>query len=220
MKLTMLSIRSIAAACALCAVATVPAVAAQQQTAKKPGDPARWYQGNKNQQQSLSTIKKEINAAYAQQKAECGRGAKSERASCLEQARQVYRDDMANAKQLVAEAPSGSVSERVVSTTAAPDPADAGATAVGGSQGGATSSGGAGVADATPRSLDEGAAATGNSGTGISASGSGETGATGSSSTGATDAGTGTGPQPIAPQPMQPPPLVTPPRSEDTPIQR
>jgi hypothetical protein len=211
-----LSFSSIAMACALC-VAAVPALA-QGQSASKPGDPARWYAGNKSQQQSLATIKKEINAAYAQQKSECQRGAKAERASCLQQASQTYRSDMANARELVANAPSGGVSERVVATTAA----DGNTTAMGASQAGASAAGsadGANPAADAKQGMDAGAAATGNSGAGSTGSGSNETGAGArdAAAAGGTDAASGQMP-PVAPQP--PAAATTPPRSEDTPIQR
>lgn len=206
-----LSFSSIAMACALC-VAAVPALA-QGQSASKPGDPARWYAGNKSQQQSLATIKKEINAAYAQQKSECQRGAKGERASCLQQASQTYRSDMANARELVANAPSGGVSERVVATTAA----DGNTTAMGASQAGASADGANPAADAK-QGMDAGAAATGNSGAGSTGSGSGETGAGArdAATAGGADAASGQMP-PVAPQP---PAATTPPRSDDMPIQR
>jgi len=128
MRTTNTSIRRIAIACALCAAAG----STLAQTAK---------------QQSVNTIKKEINAAYAEQKAACAKGARSERASCLDQARQVHRKDMANAGQLVADAPVGGVNERVVSTV---ERAGDGAGAVGSSQGGATASGGDGALEPQP----------------------------------------------------------------------
>jgi hypothetical protein len=98
MSTKMISIRSIALACALCAA--VPAMA----------------QSPKAQQQGMATLKKEINAAYAQQKTECGKQAKSERASCLDQARQTYDHDMKDAPRLVANAPTGGIQERTIST--------------------------------------------------------------------------------------------------------
>lgn len=177
-------IRRIALACALCAAAG----SALAQGASK---------------ESLGIIKKEINAAYAEQKAACAKGARSERASCLDQARQIHRKDMANAGKLVADAPTGGINERIVTTV---EPGGAGA--VGSSQGGATASGGDG--------------ASGSSGSGISASGGGtETPAapTGNAGAGVNGAAGGQA-QPIEPQPMQPPSVSTPPRSQDTPIQR
>jgi hypothetical protein len=189
MSTKMISIRSIALACALCAA--VPAMA----------------QSPKAQQQGMATLKKEINAAYAQQKTECGKQAKSERASCLDQARQTYDHDMKDAPRLVANAPTGGIQERTISTVDS-----GGASAVGSSQGGATASGDA------EKGMEAGAAATGNSGSGITASGS-------ASEVNATAAGDATvgGADPaksVEPPPMQPPAVANPPRSEDTPIQR
>ena len=207
MNMTTLSLRTIAMACALCA-ATVPALA---QTAQKSG----------SKQQSMATLKKEINAAYAQQKRECGRQAASERTSCLNQARQTYRDDMANAPQLVASAPRGSVTERVVSTTTS-ESGGTTASATGSSQGGATGSSQGGATGSA--GMEAGAAATGSSSSGSSASGSS---ATGSSGTGITASGEGkemgnsmNGTSETQAQPMQPPSVATPPRSEDAPVQR
>lgn len=207
------SIRSIALAAALCAA--IPAMA---QTATKSGDPARWHKADKTQQQSMATLKKEINAAYAQQKTECGKQAKAERSSCMAQARQTYNADMKNAPQLVAQAPTGSIQERTVTTVDS-----GGATAVGGSQGGSTASGSSqgGATSASgdaEKGMEAGAAATGNSGSGITASGS----ASEMNATAAGDAAVG-GTEPakgMEPQPMQPPAVANPPRSEDTPVQR
>ena len=119
-------------AAALCAAA-VPALA--QNSARKAGDPSRWYQGARTEQQRLGVLKKEIHAAYAQQQAECRRQAAGSRASCLKEARQVYRNDMANASRLVAEAPTSQVREQVTPVYGA------GATAMGSSSAGATGSG-------------------------------------------------------------------------------
>ena len=67
----------------------------------------------------------------------------SSRATCLKEARQVYQHDMAHAPQLLAAAPRGEVTERVVSTTpAAPAaPTQPGGTAYGSSSTGATGAG-------------------------------------------------------------------------------
>lgn len=205
MKLTKLSIRTIVAACAMCAAAG--SALAQSQAAKKPGDPARWY----TKQQTTTTLKKEINAAYAEQKSACNRGAASERAGCLADARKTYQADMKNMTQLAQNTPAGGVSERVVTTTESSGNAG-GTTAMGSSQGGSTGSGG----------MEAGAAATGGTGSTDSAgsSGSGIT-ASGTAQSDA-EAATSASGQPQVPQtqPMQPPPVTTPPRSEDTPIQR
>lgn len=127
-------------ACALCA-ASVPALAENHPKAVK--DPARWTQGDKTKAQRMATLKKEISAAYAEQQAACKHQSSGNRAACLKQARQIYQHDMAHAPQLLAAAPRGEVTERVVSTTpAAPATAtQPGATAYGSSSTGATGSG-------------------------------------------------------------------------------
>jgi hypothetical protein len=127
-------LRGVALACALCAAGS-PAMAAK--------DPARWTQGDKTKAQRMATLKKEINAAYAEQQSACRKKASASRAACLKDARQVYQHDMARAPQLLAAAPRGEVTERVVATTPAPAAPDqsAGSTAYGSSSMGATGSG-------------------------------------------------------------------------------
>lgn len=130
-------LRGVALACALSAVGA-PAMAAK--------DPARWTQGDSTKAQRMATLKKEINAAYAEQQSACKRKASSQRSACLQQARQTYQHDMANAPRLLAQAPMGEVTERVVATTTVPAPAaqpaqQGGATAYGSSGSGSTGSG-------------------------------------------------------------------------------
>jgi hypothetical protein len=139
-------LRGVALACALCAAGT-SAMAAK--------DPARWTQGDKTKAQRMATLKKEINAAYAEQQSACRKKSSANRAACLKEARQVYQHDMAQAPQLLAQAPRGEVTERVVSTTTVPaTPAQsAGATAYGSSGTGATSAGG--KDDAVPPSTGQ-----------------------------------------------------------------
>lgn len=127
-------LRGVALACALCAAAS-PAMAAK--------DPARWTQGDKTKAQRMATLKKEINAAYAEQQAACKHKSAGSRSACLKQARQIYQHDLAHAPQLLAAAPRGEVTERVVaSTPATPDtPVQPGASAYGSSTTGATGAG-------------------------------------------------------------------------------
>lgn len=146
-------LRGVALACALCAAGS-PAMAAK--------DPARWTQGDKTKAQRMATLKKEINAAYAEQQAACKRKASASRAACLKDARQVYQHDLAQAPQLLAAAPRGEVTERVVSTTPAPAAATpdqaAGSTAYGSSSTGSTGSGAGTVSgkdDAMPPSAGQ-----------------------------------------------------------------
>lgn len=132
-----LILRGAVVACALC-TASLPALAAHQ--AQQSGKtPSRWYTGDNTQQQRTAILKKEINAAYAEQQSACRKHSTSQRSSCLQQARQTYRDDMARIPQLVASAPKGSVSERVVTTTTSP--ASGSTTSYGSSSAGSTGSG-------------------------------------------------------------------------------
>jgi hypothetical protein len=123
MKLPSLLLRFGALACALYA-ACIPAQAQRADT----------------QQQRLATLKKEINAAYAQQKRECRQQPKNERAGCLKEARRIYRSDMEDAPTLVARGPNPEILTRT--TVPAAGGSEAGATAVGSSGGGTTSAGG------------------------------------------------------------------------------
>jgi len=139
-------LRGVALACALCAAGS-PAMAAK--------DPARWTQGDKTKAQRMATLKKEINAAYAEQQTACKKKSSANRAACLKEARQVYQHDMAKAPQLLAQAPRGEVTERVVAATPAPAAPDqsAGSTAYGSSSTGATGAGG--KDDAVPPSTGQ-----------------------------------------------------------------
>lgn len=206
-------LRGVALACALSA-AGAPAMAAK--------DPARWTQGDSTKAQRMATLKKEINAAYADQQSACKHKASSKRSACLQQARQVYQRDMANAPRLLAQAPQGGVTERVVATTTAPAPAASpaagqqdGATAYGSSGAGMTGSSGS---NATGSS---GAGATGSSGpTGYGSSVSGSTGAGGDNTGVVPPAGQAGGlPPPRMDQPdMQAP--TQPPAGDTPPIQQ
>lgn len=145
-------LRGVALACALCAAGS-PAMAAK--------DPARWTQGDKTKAQRMATLKKEINAAYAEQQTACKRKSSGNRAACLKQARQIYQHDLAHAPQLLAAAPRGEVTERVVSTTTvAPGTSSqsTGTTAYGSSSMGATGAGAGTVSgkdDAIPPSTGQ-----------------------------------------------------------------
>ena len=122
MDTTILYRRGAALACALCAFCAVPLPAAAQDSGA----------GSKNA--GLKNLKREINAAYAQQQADCKRKPERNRAGCLKQAGEIYRRDMANAPRLVADAPTGDVRERILG------PVEGGASAMGGSSSGATGS--------------------------------------------------------------------------------
>jgi hypothetical protein len=223
MKRASLIVRGAALACALCA-ASLPALA--QNHSKPSNGPARWSTAANTKQQRTAILKKEINAAYAQQQSECRHHSASQRAGCMKSARQTYQQDMANVPKLLAQAPSGSVTERVVSTTPAPTPTmttQAGATTASGSSGaGSTASGASG---------SSGSSATGSSGAGMTGSSSNGTGAGISSSAsrsgdpvdgGGIRQNTATGmdsPQSLQPQHsgdevQGPPPIVTPPKQQ------
>ena len=68
-------------------------------------DPARWYVDDASAQARLRTLHKEIGAAFKQAQAECRSLPAADRSACLKEARAIYRDDMANAGQLVENAP-------------------------------------------------------------------------------------------------------------------
>jgi hypothetical protein len=105
-----------------------PAVADKQRAEIAKGDPARWTTGDNSTEARLKTLKKEIGAAYAQAKIECGKMSKAERADCLKEARRIYEHDMAAAPQM---AKGGAVAEvvtqeytqtKVVTRNPAPSP--------------------------------------------------------------------------------------------------
>jgi hypothetical protein len=123
--------RMVAVACILCA-SSAGASAAQN---KHGSDPARWYKGDSTQAQRMQVLKKELNAAYAEQTAACKKRKSGKQSACLKEARANFQRDSANARQLVANAPQSSITERVVSVTPAggQDTTQPGATAVGGS---------------------------------------------------------------------------------------
>jgi hypothetical protein len=151
MKRASLILRGAALACALC-TASLPALA--QSHGKQSSAPARWNTGDSTKQQRTAILKKEINAAYAQQQSECRRHAASQRTACLTSARQTYQQDMANVPKLLAGAPTGKVAERVVSTTPAPTPTmttQSGATTASGSTGSAGTTG-SGISSSSSRS--------------------------------------------------------------------
>ena len=66
----------------------------------QPGDPQRWYQDDSTPQAQLRTLRKEITAALAEAKKACRLEPSATRASCLKDAQDTYRQDMANAEKL------------------------------------------------------------------------------------------------------------------------
>jgi hypothetical protein len=84
------------------AAQTTPAATAQhQQRELARGEPSRWMKEDRTVQAQLATKKKEIGAALNEALAECKRTQASERSACVKQARETYRNDLANARELV-----------------------------------------------------------------------------------------------------------------------
>lgn len=71
-----------------------------QTATPQPGDPQRWYQEDSTAQAQLRTLRKEIAAALAEAKKACRLEPSAARATCLKEAQDTYRQDMANAEKL------------------------------------------------------------------------------------------------------------------------
>lgn len=88
--------------CAGAAGQTTPAEVAQHQKQELArGEPARWMKEDRTLQAQIATKKKEIGAALNEALAECKRMQGGERGTCVKEARQTYKDDMAHARELV-----------------------------------------------------------------------------------------------------------------------
>ena len=83
----------------LFACSLAPLALAQTAT-PQPGDPQRWYQEDNTAQAQLRTLRKEIAAALAEVKIACRLDPSAARATCLKDAQDTYRQDMANAEKL------------------------------------------------------------------------------------------------------------------------
>jgi hypothetical protein len=83
---------------------SVAPLALAQTATPQPGDPQRWYQEDSTAQAQLRTLRKEITAALAEAKKACRSEPSAARASCLKDAQDTYRQDMANAEKLRAAA--------------------------------------------------------------------------------------------------------------------
>ena len=83
----------------LFACSLAPLALAQTAT-PQPGDPQRWYQEDSTAQAQLRTLRKEIAAALAEAKKTCRLEPSAARATCLKDAQDTYRQDMANAEKL------------------------------------------------------------------------------------------------------------------------
>lgn len=90
----------LAACCAAQAQTTPPEVAAQQRQELKRGDPARWYKADRTTAAQLRTLRKEINAAYAEAKTGCKHMASGQRSECMQEARDIHAADMGNIREL------------------------------------------------------------------------------------------------------------------------
>ena len=88
------------AACCAAQAQTPPEVAAHQRQELKRGDPARWYKADRNTAAQLRTLRKEINAAYAEAKIGCKKMAADERSDCMKEARDTYTADLGNLREL------------------------------------------------------------------------------------------------------------------------
>jgi hypothetical protein len=82
---------------------TPAAVAQQQQREIAHGEPARWAKEDGTLQAQLATKRKEIGAALNEALNDCKSAAAAERQACIREARETYRRDIANVKQLVAQ---------------------------------------------------------------------------------------------------------------------
>ena len=71
-----------------------------QTAMRQPGDPQRWYQEDSTPQAQMRTLHKEIAAALAEAKKACRSEPRATRATCLKDAQDTYRQDMANAEKL------------------------------------------------------------------------------------------------------------------------
>jgi membrane-bound lytic murein transglycosylase B len=90
----------LAACCAAQAQTTPPEVAAHQRQELKRGDPARWYKTDRTTAAQLRTLRKEINAAYAEAKIACRKMTADERSDCMKEARDNYTADLGNLREL------------------------------------------------------------------------------------------------------------------------
>jgi len=79
---------------------SVAPLALAQTATPQPGDPQRWYQEDSTAQAQLRTLRKEITAALAEAKKACRLEPSAARATCLKDAQDTYRQDMANAEKL------------------------------------------------------------------------------------------------------------------------
>ena len=65
----------------------------------RAGDPARWYQEDTTPRARFQTLKKEAGAAYQEALADCKRAERATRATCMREARALFEQDLAAARQ-------------------------------------------------------------------------------------------------------------------------
>jgi hypothetical protein len=63
------------------------------------GDPARWYQEDTTPRARLQTLKKEAGAAYQEALTECKKAERTARATCMQEARAIFEQDLTDAGQ-------------------------------------------------------------------------------------------------------------------------
>lgn len=63
------------------------------------GDPARWYQEDVTPRARAATSTKEAGAAYREAQIECRKNIPAARSACLREARTMFQQDLADARQ-------------------------------------------------------------------------------------------------------------------------
>jgi hypothetical protein len=85
------------------AQSTSPEVAKQQQREIARGEPKRWMKDDRTMAAQVATKRKEIGAALNEALNDCKKMSAGERSSCVKEARETYKQDMANVRELVAQ---------------------------------------------------------------------------------------------------------------------
>ena len=65
----------------------------------RTSDPARWYQDDTTPRARFQTLKKEAGAAYQEAVTDCKRAERASRATCMQEARTLFEQDMTAARQ-------------------------------------------------------------------------------------------------------------------------
>jgi hypothetical protein len=78
----------------------LPAAVVNQQAAEiARGDPPRWHKEDSTVAARLQTIRKETAAGLQENLGACRTGPAAERASCIKEARAIYQQEMASARE-------------------------------------------------------------------------------------------------------------------------